>query len=85
LKVSFPSPQVTPTPAAIDLLWIDTLPYGVALSPDMAVVANTAIKKHKATLEIVRTLNICFLLVRTNFDATVYIHPNRRAYPSGVP
>jgi hypothetical protein len=58
LKLSLPSPQVTPTPAAIDLLWIDTFPEGVALSPDMAVVAKTATKKNKANLETVRNLHI---------------------------
>jgi hypothetical protein len=45
-------------PAAIDLLWIDTFPEGVALSPDMAVVAKTATKKNKANLETVRNLHI---------------------------
>jgi len=42
LKLSFPSPQVTPMPAAIDLLCSDILPDGLALSPEMAVVANAA-------------------------------------------
>jgi hypothetical protein len=52
LKVSFPSPQVTPTPAAIDLLSIVTLPDGLRASPEMAVAANAATNKNKANLEI---------------------------------
>jgi hypothetical protein len=53
LKVSFPSPQVTPTPAAIERLEIDTLPEGWALSPEIAVAASTATNKNKTNLETV--------------------------------
>jgi hypothetical protein len=40
-------------PAAIDLLSMDTLPEGLRLSPEMAVVANTATNKNKTKLETV--------------------------------
>jgi hypothetical protein len=40
-------------PAAIDLLDIDTLPDGLALSPEMAVVANAATNKNNANLQTI--------------------------------
>jgi hypothetical protein len=53
LKVSFPSPQVTPMPAAIERLEIDTLPEGLAPSPEIAVAASAVTNRNKTKLETV--------------------------------
>jgi hypothetical protein len=49
-------------PAAIDRLEIDTLPDGLGLSPEMAVVANVATNKNKTNLEIFVIFDTDFLL-----------------------
>jgi len=63
LKLSFPSPQVTPMPAAIDLLCSDILPDGLALSPEMAVVAirytERTLLVHAVFKELVWLLTSC--------------------------
>jgi hypothetical protein len=58
LKLSFPSPQLTPMPAAIEVLTRDTFPEGVAFSAATAVDATAIAIKNTAILETVRTLNI---------------------------
>jgi len=63
LKLSFPSPQVTPMPAAIDLLCSDILPDSLALSPEMAVVAirytERTLLVHAVFKELVWLLTSC--------------------------
>src|SRR5262249_60296609 len=58
LKVSFPSPQVSPMAAAIDVLEMVTFPEGVDFSAATAWLANAVTKKNRANLETVRNLFI---------------------------
>jgi hypothetical protein len=57
LKLSIPSPQLTPIPTAIEVLSIDTFPEGSGLCAGTAVVAS-AKTSNRAILETVRNLHI---------------------------
>src|SRR5262245_43442578 len=58
LKLSVPSPQLTPMPAAIEVLSIATFPEGLGLCAAMAVVANATKRTSRAKPDTVRTFNI---------------------------
>src|SRR5262249_36147916 len=76
-KGSFPSPQVTPLPAAIEELEMVTFPEGVAFSAATAWLANAATKKNKASLVNVRSLFIYASPFMSTALRRPYMDPSR--------